>query len=49
MTDQQQPPDPPRDPMAVSATSAMLGLQQPSTTPDGKIVLPVDSLAVGKR
>lgn len=42
----EQPPDPPRDPLAVSATSAMLGVQQPTVTPDGKIVLPVDSLAV---
>jgi hypothetical protein len=49
MGDQQQP-DPPRDPLAVSATGAFLGVAaQVAVTPDGKVVVPVDLAVVRKR
>jgi hypothetical protein len=45
MTDQQQP-EPPRDPMAVSATGAFLGVEAPFVLADGRIVIPADLLPI---
>jgi hypothetical protein len=49
MSDQQPPLEPPRDPLAISTTGALLGVEQVAVTPDGKVVVPVDSLAVGRK
>jgi hypothetical protein len=44
-----QSQEPPRDPLAISTTAALLGIEQVAVTPDGKVVVPVDSLAVGRK
>jgi hypothetical protein len=36
-------------PLAISTTGALLGVEQVAVTPDGKVVVPVDSLAVGRK